>query len=126
MAHLTIAVYVAEQMSPDFHYQAIKTFLEGKLLEFRELGGTEFKNLNAAIDLYLPGRSGKDNKGVYIQIAKGIRTKLMGAGAEAGCWDSATVAQIHTRYSVEGKLIDYMRQGFVRDYDHLKEIIAKL
>lgn len=126
MAHLTVAVYVAEQMSPEFHYQAIKTFLEGKLLEFRELGGTEFKNLNAAIDLYLPGRSGKDNRGVYIQIAKAVRTKLMGEGAEAGCWDSATVAQIHTRYATEANLITMLRIGVVRDYEHLKEIVDKL
>ena len=126
MAHVTIAIYVAEQMSPEFHYNVIKTFIEGKLLEFRELGGTEFKNLNAAIDLYLPDRQGKNNQGIYIQIAMRVREKLMGAGAEKGCWDSATVAQIHSRYDLENRLIDYMRNGFVNDYEHLKAVIGKL
>jgi hypothetical protein len=126
MAHLYLAIYVAEQMSPEFHVEVIGTFIEGKLLEFRELGGTEFKNLNAAIDLYLPDREGKDNRGVYIQIAKLIRTKLMGKDAEAGCWDAASVAQIHSRYETENFLISALRSGLIRDYEHLKELIARI
>jgi len=127
MAHVIIAIYVAEQMSPEFHYEVINKFIEGKLLEFRELGGTEFKNLNAAIDLYLSGREGKSsNQGLYINIAKIIREKLMGAGSEAGCWDSATVAQIHSRYDLEHRLIDYLKRGFIRDWEHLKQIAAEI
>ena len=126
MAHVTIAIYVAEQMSPEFHYNVIKTFIEGKLLEFRELGGTEFKNLNAAIDLYLPDRIGKNNQGIYNQIAMRVREKLMGVGAEKGCWDSATVAQIHSRYALEKALVQMLSVGVVNDYEHLKAVIDKL
>jgi hypothetical protein len=126
MAHVSVAIYVAEQMSPIFHAGVIKTFIEGKLLEFRELGGTEFKNLNAAIDLHLPGREGKDNKGVYIQAAKLLRTKLLGADAEAGGWDAATVAQIHSRYEAEKTIIRFLEMGMVKDFEHLKEIIVKV
>lgn len=77
MVHLYLAIYVAEQISPEFHVHVISTFIEGKLLEFRAQGGTEFKNLNAAIDLYLPDREGKDNKGCYINTAKIIRGKAV-------------------------------------------------
>lgn len=126
MAHVILAVYVAEQMSPEFHFEVIRTFIQGKILEFRDLGGTEFKNLNAAIDLFLPGREGKDNRGVYIQTAKLLRAKLMGPDAESGCWDTATTAQIHSRYSMENKLVDYLRMGFVRDWEHLKTLIEKM
>lgn len=125
MAHISVAIYVAEQMSPEFHANVIKTFIEGKLLEFRELGGTEFKDLNAAIDLYLPEREGKDNTGIYIQTAKALRKKLMGPDAEAGCWNTASVAQTHSRYEAEKMLVRFLSMGVVRDYDHLKELISR-
>ena len=124
MAHYIIGVYVAEQYSTEFHFKVIQTFIEGKLLEFRDLGGTEFKTLNASIDLYLPGREDKDNKGVYIQCAMRLRTKILGDSTRN--WNEASVEQTHTRYDFERRLCDYLRMGMVRDYDHLKEIIEKL
>lgn len=123
MVHVFLAIYVAEQISPLFHVKVIQTFVEGKLLEFRDLGGTEFKNLNAAIDLYLPDRLGKDNKGVYITLAKIIREKILGQNTT---WDSATVDQTHSRYSIEKRLVDYLRQGLITDYEHLKQITLRI
>jgi hypothetical protein len=126
MAHVAIAIFVAEQMSPEFRVSVIKTFLEGKLLEFREMGGTEFKNLNAAIDLYLPGRDGKDNKGVYIQIAMRLRARLLGPDAGSEAWATANVGQTHARYSAEAYLVRALGDGLVRDYEHLKELVTKI
>jgi hypothetical protein len=123
MGHLYLAIYVAEQMSPDFHVAVIETFIEGKLLEFREMGGTEFKTLNAAIDTYLPGGG---STGRYINSAKLLRAKILGGGAEAGDWDAATVSQTHLRYKLEERISDYLRMGFVRDWDHLKQLIAEI
>jgi hypothetical protein len=124
MAHISLAVFVAERMSPDFHVQVIKTFIEGKLMEFRDLGGTEFKNLNAAIDLYLPDREGKDNKGCYINAAKLVRQRLL--GTEEPNWNEASVAQTETRYELEKSLVRFMAAGQVRNWEHLKELIQKL
>lgn len=126
MAHISVAIYVAEQLSPDFHAQVIKTFIEGKLLEFRDLGGTEFRELNAAMDLYLPDRQEKDNKGVYIQTAIIVRRKLLGKDAVAGDWNNASVAQIHSRYELEKYLVKTLSMGLVKDWYHLKEIIERL
>jgi len=123
MGHVILAVYIAEQFSPEFHYKVIKTFVEGKLLEFREMGGTEFKSLNAAIDRYLPegGSVGK-----YINAAKIIRAKVLGKDAEAGDWDSASVQETHSRYDIEKRLVDVLSLGVVRDWEHLKELIEKI
>jgi hypothetical protein len=123
MGHVMLAVYLAEQFSAEFHYKVIKTFVEGKLLEFRELGGTEFKTLNAAIDKYLPegGSIGK-----YINAAKMVRAKILGKDAEAGDWDSASVQETHTRYDIEKRLVDVLSLGVVRDWEHLKELIEKI
>lgn len=124
--HVSIALLAAESMSPRFHAHVHRTFIEGKLLEFRERGGTEFKNLNAAIDLYLPDRQDKENKGVYIQLAKLIRGRILGEDAKTEDWNSATVAQNHLRYEWENKMCDMLRLGVVRDYEHAKALIGKL
>lgn len=125
-AHISIAMLAAESISPRFHAHVHRVFIEGKLLEFRERGGTEFMRLNAAIDQYLPGRTGKDNKGVFIQTAKQLRGRILGAESKAGDWDSASVDQTHTRYEWEHQLCGMLRLGLVKNYDHLKEIISKL
>lgn len=124
--HVSVALLAAESMSPRFHAHVHRVFIEGKLLEFRERGGTEFRNLNAAIDMYLPDRAGKDNKGVFINIAKLIRERILGNGAVTDDWNKATVAQTHLRYEWENKMCDMLRLGVVRDYEHAKQLISKL
>lgn len=126
MAHISVAMLFAEQMSPEFHAMVHKTFIDGRILEFRGYGGTEFTNLNMLIDSELPERRGKDNKGVFIQTAIALRNKILGKDAKAGDWDSATVEQTHLRYEHEAYLCRSLRMGLIRDYEHLKEIIEKL
>lgn len=126
MAHISIAMLFAEQMSPEFHALVHKTFIEGRILEFRGYGGTEFTNLNALIDSSLPDRKGKDNKGVFIQVAISLRSKILGGDAKPGDWDFATVEQTHLRYEYEAYLCRSLKLGLVTGYTHLKEIIEKL
>jgi hypothetical protein len=124
--HVSVALLAAESMSARFHAHVHRVFIEGKLLEFRERGGTEFKKLNASVDQYLNGRDGKDNRGVFIQIAKLIRSRILGDDAVTDDWNRASVSQTHLRYEWENKICDLLRLGVVRDYDHLKELINKL
>lgn len=124
--HISVAILAAETMSPRFHAYIHRVFVEGKLLEFRERGGTEFKTLNAAIDAFLPGREGKSNKGIFIQVAVKLRAKILGPDATTASWNTATVDQTHTRYDLEYKLSEMIRLGLIRDYDHLKDVIERL
>lgn len=126
MAHISVAVLAAEQISPEFHAKIHKIFIEGELMKYRVLGGTEFVSMNIAIDTLLPDRVGKDNKGVFIQCAKMIRTKVLNVSDGANVWASATVEQTHQRYAIENKIVDYLKLGFIRDYAHLKEVIGRL
>lgn len=126
MVHLSVALLAAEQLSPRFHAFIHKTFIEGKLLEFRDRGATEFSKLNASIDQYLPGRDGKSNKGVFIQSAKLIRAKILGTDAKTEDWNSSTVDQTYLRYEIENKLCEMLRLGVVNDYEHLKKLIEKI
>jgi hypothetical protein len=125
-AHISIALYIAEVASPEFHAAIHKEIIEGRLLQFREQGGTEFKRLNKAIDLYLPGRENKDtNKGVYINAAKLIRAKI--TASDTPCvWDTASASQQQSRTEIEQTLVSMLRVGLVRDWEHLKDIIKGL
>ncbi len=124
--HASIALLAAESMSPRFHANVHRVFIEGKLLEFRERGGTEFRSLNSSIDSYLSDRQGKENRGVFITIAKMLRGRILGESAETEDWNRASVEQTHLRYEWENKLCDMLRLGVIRDYSHLKELVSKL
>lgn len=124
MGHVSIAMLLAEQISPIFHATVHKVFIEGKLLEFRSLGSTEFATLNSAIDTCLPDRVGKDNKFLFINIAKMIRLRVL--GNEDKTWDEANVDQIHLRFDIEKQLSKMLRLGVVKDWDHLKELVNKI
>jgi len=128
--HLSIAVLLAEQISPYFHAQVHKTFIEGKLFENRLLGGEEFKRVNAAIAINLPSPSG-DNKGRYIQLANMVRNKCIVKKPEKldiSVWNQAAADQVAQALRVEilTKLESMISLGVIRDWEHLKEIVAKL
>jgi len=128
--HVSVAVLLAEQISAEFHAKVHKTFIDGKILEYRLLAGEEYKNINNAIAQYLPSPSG-DNTGRIINIAKMIREKCQLVNSpdkEIQTWNQAvadSVAQ-RMRYDLESKIVNFIQLGLIRDWEHLKEVIAKL
>lgn len=126
MVHISVAILAAEQISLEFHAKVHREFIEGQILKFRTLGATEFIQLNCAIDSLLPGREGKSNIGVFIQSATLLRNKILGKGATSESWNKASVMETQTRYVYESRLVDYLKMGFVKDFEHLKELIDKL
>ena len=122
-ANLHFLIYAAQYLSTKFHYQVIDTFINGKLLEWRDDSGDQFNALNLAIDAYLPDREGKDNKGIYIQVAKRLKEKLQ---PEDGNWNAATPMQLKDRAKIEASLVQFLKMGVVRDWNHLKELIEKV
>ena len=128
--HVSVAVLLAEQISPAFHAKVHKTFIDGKVLEYRLMGGDEYKNINNAIAQYLPSPSG-DNTGRIINAAKMIRAKCKIENShdkEIPTWNQSiadSVAQ-RMRYDLEAKIVSFINLGLIRDWDHLKEVIEKL
>lgn len=121
--NIHLMVYAAEYLSPDFHFEVIDTFINGKILDYRDESGDEFKAMTAAIDNYLPMREGKDNKGVMIQISKRIKHKV---NPELLSWNSADADDLRHRLKLEEKIVSILELGVVRDYDHLKELVDKM
>ena len=121
IGHISIALLLAETISIGVKATIHKAVIEGWFSRHESTGGTEFKNLNAALSALFG-----DNKSEFINIAKTIRERILGDGAKTEDWNSATVAQTHLRYDWENKMCDMLRLGVIRDYEHAKEIINKL
>ena len=124
MGHVSVALLLGEQMSPVLHATIHKVFIEGKLLEFREYGSTEFKNINMEVDkAMVMWESRHAHKGHFIQMATLLRARLLNEGQN---WNTATVAQTHRRWEAEQTLVKLLQLGVVRDWDHLKELVDKV
>lgn len=122
-AKLHFLIYAAEYLSPTFHFHVIDTFINSKILEMRDESGDQFKALNMAVDTHLAGRENKDNKGIYIQIAKILKDKI---APTDGNWNMATADQLRERLAIECKLVDYLERGFIKDWEHLKQVIIEI
>ncbi len=122
-ANIHLMVYAAEYLSNEFHFEVIDTFIKGKILELRDESGDEFKAMTVAIDKLLPGRNGKDNKGVIIQISKAIKHKV---NPELINWNDADADDLRYRLKIEEKIVSLLELGVVNDYDHLKDLIERM
>lgn len=134
-AHLYILLDAATCLDPDFKFQVYRTFVEGKLLQHRDESGDRYKPFNMAID-QLPDRVGKDNKWIYINAANLLAERIGlpavsempvdDKGNRLNRWNAATAHQLSDRADAEKLLTNYVQMGFVRDWEHLKELITKV
>ncbi len=91
----------------------------------RDLGGDNFILLNKAIDT-LPDRKGKNNRGVYIQIAKQFREKLELVDTK-GYNVKEAIAEIQEKRSKwEANLIAMIETELITSYEQLKMILDRL
>lgn len=121
--HLYLMLDAAAWLDADFKLQLYDTFINNKILQWREDSGDEFINLNIAIDAYLPEREGKENTGIFIQVAKQLKEKILNEGA---VWNTANFNQLEKRAKIEKDLCGFLKLGMIRNYEHLKEVIARL
>lgn len=121
--HLYLLLDAAAWLDADFKLELYDTFINNKILQWREDGGDEFINLNIAIDAYLPERGDKDNTGIFIQVAKQLKAKIL---SPDDTWNTASFPQLEKRAKLEKDLCNYLRLGMIRNYEHLKEVISKI
>ena len=122
-ACLELMIYAAEYLSVKFHVEVIQAFIKGKILDYRDESGNNFKAMNVAIDQYLPKREGKNNKGLRIQMAKQIKHKI---NPELVSWNVATADELKYRTELEDNITNMLRIGVITSYEHLKDVISKL
>ena len=134
-AHLYILLDAATFLDPDFKVEVYSTFVEGKLLQHRDESGDRYKPFNMAID-QLPDRVGNDNKWLYVHAANLLAERIGlpavsempvdDKGKHLNRWNAATAHQLSARADAEKMLTNYIQMGFVRNWEHLKELIGKV
>ncbi len=124
-ANLFILLKASTYLSPKLELEIYEVFIKSKILELRDLGGDNFILLNRAIDT-LPDRKGKNNRGVYIQIAKQFREKLELVNTK-GYNIKEAIAEIQEKRSKwEANLIAMIETELITSYEQLKMILDKL
>ena len=124
-AHVMLLLYVAQVVSPRFHYEFNKRVVLSDICRWRDDSGNEFIALNSALANCQQRVLGKPaHQGHYIQMAKSIRAKLLPADHLG--WNYATAEQLRQRTEVEQTLVKLLQLGVVRDWEHLKELIGKV
>ena len=128
--HISIAVLLAEKISPAFHARVRHVFIDGQILQNRLHGGEEFKRVNRAIDDFLPSPSG-NNKGRHINLALLVRDKceiVRPDDEELQTWNQEAADSIAQQKRV--KILEFIsgiiELGVGRDWEHLKELVQKL
>lgn len=119
-AHLMLLLYVAQAVSPRFHYEFNKRVVMGELCVWRDKAGDQFNDLNIALVLSAESVLGKPaHKGHYITLAKIIKTRV---NPDNDDWNTATALQLKHRYDIEAMLCKFLQMKVVRDWAHLKQL----
>lgn len=120
MGHYAIGIYIAEQLSPEFHVDVIAEFVNGRILEFREFGGIEYKQLSSELDKKMQVWEGRDaHIGHYIALANIMKSKIL---FDNQTWDNATDSQTRIRFNTEEAISNMLRLDLIRDWEHLKQV----
>ena len=133
-ANLHFLIYCAEELNNRFRIAVIDTFINNQILKSRDDGGNDFKELNQYLDK-LEDRKGKNNQGIFIQIAISLRAKIFTSSQIEECkekkiniWNSsyATSDKLNLRDTFEKQLIFSIKMEFIKSYDDVKQVIVKL
>ena len=124
-ANLQIMLDLAIYLSPTLRLEMIDIFINQKLLQLRDIGGDSFKEFNKIVDT-LPDRVGKNNMGIYIQVATKIRKKLEILDTK-GYNEKEHNALIQENRTEWLKSLTFaVKVGFIKSYENLQNTLDKL
>jgi hypothetical protein len=141
--NLHFIIYCAEMLSPKFHWHIIDTFISSHILKSRDDGGNDFKALNEHLNKLDDRVEGKNNRGLFIQVAIKLRLKVFGEkiinnfnqdkkdgklAEKFNIWNSKYANSVHQnkRVRYESLLINYIQMGFVNSKEEVYQAIEKL
>jgi hypothetical protein len=124
-ADLRIMLDLANYLDPVLKDEMYEIFINQKILFWRDLGGDNFKEFNKIVDT-LPDRTGKNNTGVYVAVAKMIRTKLEILDTKGyNEKEHNSLIQINRAEWLKNLSL-FIENGFVNSYEELKKTFQKL
>ncbi len=124
-ANLQIMLDLAIYLSPILRLEMIDIFIESKILEWRDIGGDNYILLNKAIDT-LPDRINKNNRFIYIEVAKQFREQLELIDTKGYNAKEHNAIIQEKRAKWEDRLIYSIEVGLITSFEQLKNIFGKL
>lgn len=127
-AHLYLLLEAAGKLDAKLRLQMYKTFVEGKLLQWRDESGDSFKEMNKCIDMYLSrqrpdGTVRESNERVFRHCAIMIKNKI---NPDGDSWNTASYEQLKWRQELQADIQKFLRLGYVKDFEGLKSLIRNL
>lgn len=124
MGHYALGIYIAEQLSPEFHVELITEFMDRRVLEMKDDAGMEYKQLSVDLDDAL-------NKWDEVWCSKGhcmILANILAENIlpEGVTWSTANPAQIRARFNAEQALATMIRLDLIKSWKHFKEVAGKV
>lgn len=111
-ADLNIMIRIAIDLDPDFADEVITTFIEGKLLDFRDFAGDDFKVLSSSLALFQPTTFQR------IQMAKGLNYIVFNKHY-SNIRNDANKEQLHELTDIQKKLAFAVDMRYIRSFDEL-------
>lgn len=111
-SHLNIMVRVAIEMNPEFADDVITTFVKGKLLEYRDIAGDDFKILSSAIKIFEPTTSDR------MRMARGLNYIVFNTHYR-DIRNTGTTEQLKEMVDIQQKLAFAIDMSYIRTFDEL-------
>lgn len=125
---LHLAVYIAEQYSPYFHFLVIDRFITQRQVELRNIGAVSFVELNAAVSRMIERTEGRiGHSGHFIQVAKAVKESIdIREVTGFDTWDSQDAKTNQLRSDIQKALVQALDMEFINSWDELKEAIPRV
>ena len=118
-ADITMLVYAAEQVSPEFHFQVISAFIDGAINSYEYALPVTSHNIGFDLLSALNNVDGSDCEEVSLLIMRSTNKSISE-------WGDASYEDLKKKHKKEKTIVSVIKQGFVANYEHLKELISKL
>lgn len=124
MGHYALAIYIAEQLSPEFHVELITEFMNRRVLEMKDDAGMEYKHLSIELDRSLRiWENVSCSKGHCMILANLLADNILPQGVT---WSTASPAHVRARFNAEQTLATMLRLNLIKDWRHFREVVIKI
>lgn len=119
-ADLYVLLDAAATLDPAFKYKIYQTFINNKILDYRDQSGDGYKALCKAMH-----NGNLINKPYdYCVVAQAIALKILGS-INKNEWNSASAAQLEQRTQLETRAMHSIEDGFITSLPQLLEFINR-
>ena len=133
-AELHVLLKIASILSTRLEVEIYEIFVSNEILKIRDNGGDSYKLLNYHLN-NLSDRQSKNNRGIFINVAKEIRLNFFTSKqideftTKDNIWNSAYATRdiLAKRDKIENEIITMISYGVIEDYQNsFKTMFAKI